>query len=294
MFDPSTAHPFQISDFVQTQDINNKKLFIIDLNKGPDSVKVIDTKMPIGVTANIEGVDSSEVILAGAKDGVTRFNLKTGEHEYVAKYWTGSNAEDKTRRMRSNDGAVDTQGRFWVEAFVDPEIAEPTEEGCLFRLDHDGALRTMHENMTIPNGITWNADDNTMFLTDSPRGDVFEFDYDHKTGDISNKRVFFHLDEVDQGVNPDGHAMDVQGNIWHACYGGWKVIRISPQGEITGIIHLPTRNITCPTFAGTELFITSAKEAEPEKFPESAKFAGNLFKVDVGIKGMPKYKYRPA
>jgi hypothetical protein len=54
--------------------------------------------MPIGVTANIEGVDSSEVILAGAKDGVTKFNLKTGEHEYVAKYWTGSNAEDKTRR----------------------------------------------------------------------------------------------------------------------------------------------------------------------------------------------------
>jgi hypothetical protein len=98
MFDPSTTHPSPISDFVQTQDINNKKLFIIDLNKGPDSVKIIDTKMPIGVTANIEGVDSSEVILAGAKDGVTKFNLKTGEHEYIAKYWTGSNAEDKTRR----------------------------------------------------------------------------------------------------------------------------------------------------------------------------------------------------
>ena len=80
------------------KDINNKKLFIIDLEIGPDSVKTIDTKMPIGVTANIEGVDSSEVILAGAKDGVTKFNLKTGEHEYVAKYWHGPDAEDKTRR----------------------------------------------------------------------------------------------------------------------------------------------------------------------------------------------------
>lgn len=54
--------------------------------------------MPIGVTANIDGVDSSEVILAGAKDGVTKFNLKTQEHEYVAKYWSGPDAEDKTRR----------------------------------------------------------------------------------------------------------------------------------------------------------------------------------------------------
>jgi hypothetical protein len=83
---------------LQPQDINNKKLFIIDLAKGPESIRTIDTKMPIGVTANIEGVDSSEVILAGAKDGVTKFNLKTGEHEYVAKYWSGSDAEDKTRR----------------------------------------------------------------------------------------------------------------------------------------------------------------------------------------------------
>ncbi|KIW12425.1 hypothetical protein PV08_09702 [Exophiala spinifera] len=273
-------------------DINNKKLYIIDLNKGPESVRILDTKMPIGVTANIDGVDSSEVILAGAKDGVTKFNLKTQEHEYVAKYWTGPDAEDKTRRMRSNDGAVDTEGRFWVEAFVDPEIAELTKEGCLFRLDHDGTLRTMHENMTIPNGITWNADDNKMFLTDSPPGDVFQFDYDPQTGDISNKSLFFHLDEAAQGVHPDGHAMDVEGNIWHACYGGSKVIRISPQGEITGVIHLPTRNITCPTFVGTELFITSAKEAEPEKFPDSAQFAGNLFRVDVGINGMPKYPAR--
>jgi len=73
-------------------------LYIIDLNKGPDSTRIIDTKQPLGVTANIKGVDSSKVILTGAKDGVTKFNLKTGEHEYVAKYWHGPDAEDKTRR----------------------------------------------------------------------------------------------------------------------------------------------------------------------------------------------------
>ena len=32
--------------------------------------------MPIGVTVDIEGVDSSQVVLAGAKDGVTKFNLQ--------------------------------------------------------------------------------------------------------------------------------------------------------------------------------------------------------------------------
>lgn len=192
--------------------------------------------------------------------------------------------------MRSNDGAVDTQGRFWVEAFVDPKVSELTSEGVLFRLDRDGTLKTMHEHMTIPNGITWTEDDETMFLTESPSQNVYAFDFDPETGDISNERTFFHLDE--EGVHPDGHTMDIEGNIWHACYGGSKVIRISPQGVVTGIIHLPTRNITCPTFAGTELFITSAEESEPEKYPQSASFAGNLFRVDVGITGRPKSRAR--
>lgn len=36
--------------------------------------------------------------MAGAKDGVTKFNLKTGEHEYIAKYWKGPDAEEKAER----------------------------------------------------------------------------------------------------------------------------------------------------------------------------------------------------
>ena len=190
--------------------------------------------------------------------------------------------------MRSNDGAVDSAGRFWVEAFCDPEIGEVKDEGVLFLMGHDGKLEEKLGGMKIPNGISWNDKDDTMFFTESPSQSVYKFDFDAKTGAISNQRTHLHLDE--EGVFPDGHAMDVEGNIWHACYGGSKVIRISPEREVTGVIHLPTRAITCPTFVGTCLFITSAKEKEPDKYPESAKAAGGLFKIDVEIEGMPKYK----
>lgn len=189
--------------------------------------------------------------------------------------------------MRSNDGNVDSSGRFWVEVFDDPEIAEPTKEAVLFLLGHDGKLTLKSEGHVIPNGISWRNDD-TMYMTESPVGEVLAFDYDPETGGISNRRVFFHLDESEG--HPDGHTMDVDGNIWHAVYGGSKVIRISPAGDVTGVIHLPTRNLTCPVFAGTSLYITSAKEAEPEKYPDSANFAGNLFKIDVGVEGVPRHK----
>lgn len=80
------------------QDIISCKLHVVSLPAGPSSLKTIDTGMPVGVTADIEGVDSSEVVLVGAKDGVTKFNLKTGEHDYVVRYWKGEDAEEKTRR----------------------------------------------------------------------------------------------------------------------------------------------------------------------------------------------------
>ena len=76
---------------------------MVDLEKGPTSVKEINTGMPIGVAVDIEGIDSSKIVLAGAKDGVTKFNLETGEHEYVAKFWSGPEAEDKARRYVTPD-----------------------------------------------------------------------------------------------------------------------------------------------------------------------------------------------
>jgi sugar lactone lactonase YvrE len=186
---------------------------------------------------------------------------------------------------------VDSAGRFWVEAFVDPLVEDPTPaEGVTFRLDSDRTLHTMIEASTIPNGLSWTADDQIMYFTDSPVQKVYAYDFDSATGAIANRRIL--LDLSTESYFPDGHAMDVDGNIWQACYGGSRVIRISPGGEITGIVHLPTRNITCPVFVGTELFITSAKESEPDKYPDSALNAGNLFKVDVGIRGAPKHKAR--
>ena len=191
--------------------------------------------------------------------------------------------------MRSNDGAADCEGRFWVGTMNDPKVKEPTDEGVIFRLDTDGTLHRMLDHQTIPNGISWNEDNDTMYLTDSPANNILAFDYDVATGNISNKRVFFHHDEES---HIDGHVRDVEGCIWHACYAGGKVIRISPEGKVIGVVSLPTRCVTCPVFVGTELFITSAREEEPDKYVESAKFAGNVFRVNVGVKGRPRHKAR--
>lgn len=194
-------------------------------------------------------------------------------------------------RMRCNDGAVDSAGRYWVGTMNDPKVKAPSNEGVLFRLDFDLQLHRMIENVTIPNGIGWSADDKKMFFIDSPTRSIFVFDFDAKSGGISNRQIFFHYADEEEGV-PDGFTMDTSGNLWTAICGGGKVLKISPEGKVIGEIALPTRMISCPGFAGEDLFITSAEEEEPEKYPGSLKYGGSLFRVHVGVSGMHLHKFR--
>ncbi|KAJ5949104.1 hypothetical protein N7454_000688 [Penicillium verhagenii] len=271
-------------------DIWDHKLYRLDLDKGPESLKTIDTTAAIGVTANIANADDVDQLIVGAKLGFARLNQTTGKLSYIREAWGEDDGPGKAEIMRFNDGAVDSHGRFWAGAMNDPKIKAPGPEGILFRLDPDLSLHRMLAPVTIPNGIGWNHADDTMYLTDSPTGKIFAFDFDAATGAISNRRVHYDLGEP---LEPDGFAMDVEGCIWSAIYGGGKVIRISPTGQLIGQIDLPTRNPTCPAFVGTELFITSAKDTrDDERLPQSVRYGGRLFRVDVGVRGKPKNEFR--
>ncbi|KAJ5960223.1 uncharacterized protein N7479_007373 [Penicillium vulpinum] len=270
-------------------DIWDHKLYRIDLAKGPDSLTVIETDASVGVTANIANPTSNQLIV-GAKYGFARLDQTTGKFDYIHDIKEIWDDEEKAKRMRFNDGAVDSHGRFWAGAMNDPKIKKPEAEGVLFRLDPDQSVHHMLAPVTIPNGIGWNLTNDVMYLTDSPTGKIFAFDFDASTGAISNRRVHF---DIGNALEPDGFAIDVEGCIWSAIYGGGKVLRISPAGKIIGQIDLPTRNVTCPAFVGTELFITTAKDdRDDEQLPQSVRYGGRLFKIDVGIRGVPKNEFR--
>lgn len=104
-------------------DILKKKLHLVDLAKGPSSHQQIDLDFSISTTADIEGND--EEFIFGGKYGYGIMNRDTLKARWIKKMWRdeervddgggkpgfGKNRED---RMRSNDGAVDPLGRYWV------------------------------------------------------------------------------------------------------------------------------------------------------------------------------------
>ena len=156
---------------------------------------------------------------------------------------------------------------------------------------HDrGSFEVTLSGLTIPNSVGWSPDRRTMYFTHSSARQVLAWDYDVSDGGkLSNQRVFYQHDGPGE---PDGFRVDRDGNVWHAVYGEGRVLKLSPEGRLVGQIKLPTRNITCCEFVGTELFITTAADDEAEGGEESKKFGGGLFRVDVGTTGLAHYKFK--
>lgn len=109
-------------------------------------------------------------------------------------------------------------------------------------LDLDGNLRRMITGVTIPNGMSWSEDNRLLYFTDTAKKAIYTYDFDEESGSISNKRLFFQVQDPRTG--PDGHVQDALGNLWVAIWGSWKVVRLSPQGQVTAEVSVPTRCIT--------------------------------------------------
>ncbi|KAL5351686.1 rRNA-processing protein cgr1 [Pseudogymnoascus australis] len=271
-------------------DIIQRKLHVIDIAEGPSSLKTIDFDIPVGVTADIEGVDSKDKILIGGKAGIAILDRNTGKYEYIRRFYDDAD-EARDDRIRSNDGNVDSEGRMWIATMTDFHAGPCKPEGHLLSFDSNLNRATHRSELVIPNSVGWSLSNSTLYLVHSTEATIYAYDFDATTGAISNPRVFWKLDT---GSEPDGFAIDVEGYIWQAVYGDGKVLRISPEGKTVGEIILPTRNVTCCAFAGEDLWITTASEsAENAKtYPESARNGGALYKINVGITGVEKHKFK--
>ncbi|KAI1777908.1 hypothetical protein F4818DRAFT_439227 [Hypoxylon cercidicola] len=275
-------------------DIKEQRVHTVDLAADASStlVTTIQLDTPVTVTADIDGVDPRDRIAIGAKYGVAVLDRRSGKYEYVARFSSSSSADGggkDNERLRSNDGAIDPHGRFWLGAMTDIGL-DLQPEGSLFLMDgKTRAVRTMRHPVTIPNSVAWSPDGRTLYFTNSTERIILAWDYDLASGDTSNERVLYAHDGPGE---PDGCRVDVDGNLWQAVYGESRVLKISPAGRLLGEIRLPTKCITCPQFVGTELFITSAGLEDGEGTDEEVELSGALFRVDVGVRGLDPYLFK--
>ncbi|OCF32255.1 hypothetical protein I316_06170 [Kwoniella heveanensis BCC8398] len=206
--------------------------------------------------------------------------------------------EDRAIR-RFNDGGVDCEGRFWL-AEIDRKAlamgagrvpADYKPIGRLWRYDPDGSLHLMESGLVCGNGLAWSPDNRTMYLNDSAAGLIYAYDFDIPSGSLSNKRLF--VDRRVVGGEPDGMVCDVEGNLWIAMWGSHRVMCYSSTGKHLKDIKFSARNMACTSWGGPNydtLYIATATDRSPRKKADDD--GGHIFKYHVGIKGLPKYRFR--
>jgi len=192
--------------------------------------------------------------------------------------------------MRFNDARVDPRGSLWAGTMRNNVGSQgedlPVEftDGVLYRIDPDGASSTWKENVGISNTIAWSPNRNRFYFGDSPANIIYSFDYDEQTGAIAGCTTF--LAAYPHG-SPDGSTVDVQGYLWNARYGGRRVIRVTPNGEIDRVLSLPTSNPTTCAFGGPELktlYITSARSSD--------RLSGSVFAIETEVGGTSNARFR--
>jgi sugar lactone lactonase YvrE len=246
-------------------DINGCALHVWDPARGEDRAIALDNR-PGAAAPMADGR-----VLVALADRLVALDLEDESLETLCLVPHGAD-------MRMNDGACDPAGRFWVGSM---ELAEGPDRAALYRFT-GGALELVLDGISLSNGLAWSPDARLLYYVDSHTHRIDVFDYDLATGTASDRRPFAVI-EPSAGV-PDGLAIDDDGAIWLALWGGSALRRYTPDGRLDRVLEVPAENATACAFGGADgrsLFITSA---EPD---------GRVYVTDVGVGGPPANVFHP-
>ena len=189
------------------------------------------------------------------------------------------------RDTRFNDVIADPEGRVFCGTM--PVNGRPAS---LYRLDPDGTLTKVLDDVGLSNGMGFTPDLRQMYYSDTAKMTISLFDYDRATGALSNQRIFAKV-PPGEGA-PDGMTVDAEGNVWSARWGGGVLVRYAPDGRIVDRIAFPALKVSSAMFGGDDcgdLYVTTAGGNQKAT---DGPGAGALFRLRPGVKGRPEFLSR--
>ena len=188
---------------------------------------------------------------------------------------------------RLNDGACDPSGRYVVGSVA--LDGQPGRE-TLWRLEHDGTLTVIDDDLLLSNGIAWSPDGAVMYHVDTYRNVVLRRTYDSATGAVGAKAAFIET----PGEYPDGLTVGADGDLWIAYWASGQVRRHSAGGALLATISAGAPLTTSCAFVGADLdLLLITTEASAPGVEPTAR-SGALVACTPGARGLPTRAWRPA
>ena len=233
----------------------------------PSAMDVGGAPNPSGAGTNGLMLSLEGNLLAADHGSRTLFeiDLKTKQQSALVSKYEG-------KRFNSpNDLAISRKRWPGTVFFTDPPYGLKGQEESplrelsfngVYRLDRDGGVTLLDDSMVRPNGVVLSPDETVLYVANSQPGNAIWNVYD-LAGDgsvASGPRLFAsaqHLAEQGSQGNPDGIAVDVEGNLWATGPGG--VLIFDPSGKLLGLIETGARIANCAFGGenGSTLYMTS-------------------------------------
>ena len=225
---------------------------------------------------------AGQVVLA-LEASLYTFDLGAGRLEKLA------DVEPATSNTRLNDGRCDASGHLWVGT-MDNGLAAPI--GSFYRAGPDGSVIRQFGDVIVSNTVAISPDQRTLYFSDTRRFVTWAFDRHATDGTLSNRRIF--VDHRARRERPDGACVDQEGALWVALFGGGRVDRYTPDGQLSQRIALPVTNPTCVCLGGPghrTLFITTARKFLSAETLSAEPLAGSVLSIEVDVPGLPEKRF---
>jgi sugar lactone lactonase YvrE len=219
--------------------------------------------------------------VCGLQDGLYRFCEDSGQFTLLR------HVERDLPGNRFNDGFVDARGCLWFGSMDD---GERRPSGVLYQLGADGQLAERDSGYVITNGPAMSPDGRILYHTDTLEKTVFQFDV-LDGGGLAGKRPFAR---IAGGGHPDGMAVDAEGCVWIALFGGGRIERYAPTGEYLDSVAFPCSNITKLAFGGADLrtvYATTAWKGLSDAARAREPLAGALFSFRTAAPGLAQHQF---
>ncbi|RQH07007.1 SMP-30/gluconolactonase/LRE family protein [Paraburkholderia dinghuensis] len=218
---------------------------------------------------------ANETFVCGLQGGLHRFTPSSGQFELLKRI------ESELPGNRLNDGYADARGRLWFGSMDDAEV-DPS--GSLYMVDENGEIVVRDSGYVITNGPAMSPDGRTLYHGNTIERVVYAFDV-ASDGTLSGKRTFAAISGTGY---PDGMAVDSEGFVWIALFGGARIERYSPAGALVEEIAFPCSNVTKLAFAGHDLrtvYATTARKGLSQEQLREQPLAGGLFSFRSPVPG---------
>lgn len=258
-------------------DILERRLFESRLN----SLETLIHELPVMASA-LAKIDDRHQLLA-ADDGLYIRSIADGGLTLHRPL------EADNPLTRSNDARVHPSGTFWIGTMG--RKAE-TGAGAIYAL-HNGDLRRLFSNISIPNAICFSPDGATGYFTDTRENVLCRVTLDPATGLPTGAPATLYVHRGVGGL--DGAVVDADGVIWNARWGGGCLDAYSPEGERLRTVRVPAKQASCPVFVGSDfsrLLVTSAYEGMDAAARAADPEHGRTFLLNMWARGVPESRVR--